>query len=65
LGCKPVIERNIIFDSEGVGIRVNVGAVPKIVSNFIKKSKVGIEVISADPIIFKNKIEASTEDGIL
>jgi hypothetical protein len=46
-------------------MRVNVGAVPKIVSNFIKKAKVGIEVISADPIIFKNKIEASTEDGII
>lgn len=64
MSCKPVIEQNIIFDSEGVGIKVNVGAAPKIVSNLIKKAKVGIEVISADPIIFKNKIEQSTEDGI-
>ena len=39
MDCKPVIEQNIIFDSEGVGIRVNVGAAPKIVSNLIKKAK--------------------------
>ena len=55
MNCKPVIERNIIFDSEGTGVRVNVGASPKIVSNLIKKSRIGIDVVSADPIIFKNK----------
>ena len=65
MGCKPVIEQNIIFESEGTGITVNVGASPKIVSNLIKKAKIGIEVVSAEPIIFKNKIELSAEDGIL
>ena len=44
---------------------MNVGSSPKIVSNLIKKAKVGIEIVSADPIIFKNKIELSSEDGIL
>lgn len=65
INCKPVIEQNIIFDSDGVGIKVHVGSSPKIVSNLIKKARIGIECISSDPIIFKNKIELSLEDGIL
>lgn len=50
---------------EGTGIRVHKGNKSKIKGCTIKRCHVGIEVLSADPIIYINKISQNYENGIV
>ena len=38
------------------GIRIGIGSRPRIFNNEIREMKMGIEVVSADPLIVRNKI---------
>ncbi|CAK85226.1 unnamed protein product (macronuclear) [Paramecium tetraurelia] len=61
----PQIELCRIENNEGPGIKVGIGNKAKIFGNEIKTNIVGIEVLSADPQIFNNKIDKNFTDGIL
>lgn len=74
---QPMIEANRIENNDGPGIKVGIGNRLfilyiyiyifrcKIVGNEIKTNVVGIEVLSADPFIFNNRIDKNYTDGIL
>lgn len=53
-----LIEENTILgkDHQGIGIKVGVGARPKLFLNLIKKLKEGILIISSDPFVYRNSI---------
>lgn len=44
---------------------MGIGNKVKIVGNEIKTNVVGIEVLSADPFIFNNRIDKNYTDGVL
>ncbi|CAD8139625.1 unnamed protein product [Paramecium pentaurelia] len=61
----PQIEQCRIENNEGPGIKVGIGNKAKIFGNEIKSNVVGIEVLSAEPSIFDNKIDKNFTDGVL
>jgi len=62
---QPIIEANRIENNEGSGIKVGIANRAKIVGNEIKTNACGIEVFSADPFIFNNRIDKNYTDGVL
>lgn len=75
LGCSTpglmeektiLIEENafIGFDKESIGIKAGVASKPKIFLNMIKDLRIGIQVISSDPFIYRNHI-TDCREGIV
>lgn len=60
-----MIEASRIENNDGPGIKVGIGNKAKIIGNEIKTNQVGVEVLSADPFIFNNRIDKNYTDGIL
>jgi len=63
--CNASIEGNKIENNTGAGIKVGLASKPIISNNEIKLNQVGIDVVSAEPIITKNKIEKNFTFGIM
>lgn len=61
---SPNLENNRIENNNGPGIKVGIATKAKIVKNTIKLNQDGIHVMSADPHIFKNKIEKNYQNAI-
>lgn len=61
----PIVEQCRIENNDGPGIKVGIANKAKIVGNDIKTNTIGIEVLSADPFIFNNKIDKNLGDGVL
>lgn len=61
-GNKTFLERNFIQgDSTGSGVKIGVATKPKIFNNEIRDLEYGIEIVSSDPFIIKNKIIGCNE----
>ena len=59
-----ILLSNRIENNNGPGIKIGIANKAKIVKNTIKLNQDGIHVISADPHIFKNKIEKNYQNAI-
>lgn len=72
-GNKSFLERNTFQgDGTSTGIKIGIGTKPKIFNNQIRDMEFGIEIVSSDAFIIKNKITGCNEgvysktfDGLL
>lgn len=62
---RPVIQRCIIANNDGSGIKVGLFCCPQIKGNEIKNNEKGIDVENGDPFIFLNIIKSNSEEGCL
>ena len=67
LGCSesPYIQSCEIQDNQGPGIQICVSNKGTFRKNLIKKNTTGIHLISSDPKILENEIQANSENGVL
>lgn len=62
LGNKTFMEKNFMQgDGTSSGIRIGIGTMPKIFNNDIRDMAIGIEIVSSDAFIIKNKITGCDE----
>jgi len=61
---SPSLGNNRIENNNGPGIKIGIANKAKVIKNIVKLNMDGIHITSADPHIFKNKIEKNYQNAI-
>ncbi|CAG9314808.1 unnamed protein product [Blepharisma stoltei] len=62
---RPTIQRSVISNNDGSGIRVGLFCCAQIKGNEIKNNEKGIEVDNGDPFVFLNIIKSNLGEGCI